>query len=79
MLARCIANDYGRLGVRANAVCPGWVRTLMIDRFDFAVLPLLDSFVLTQHFRKLLVGRNDLIKRAAEDSAARYEVGDSRA
>jgi meso-butanediol dehydrogenase / (S,S)-butanediol dehydrogenase / diacetyl reductase len=31
MLARCIANDYGRDGVRANAVCPGWVRTPMGD------------------------------------------------
>jgi meso-butanediol dehydrogenase / (S,S)-butanediol dehydrogenase / diacetyl reductase len=31
MLAKCVANDYGRLGVRANAVCPGWVRTPMGD------------------------------------------------
>ena len=31
MLARCVANDYGREGVRANAVCPGWVRTPMGD------------------------------------------------
>ena len=31
MLARCVANDYGRQGVRANAVCPGWVRTPMAD------------------------------------------------
>jgi meso-butanediol dehydrogenase / (S,S)-butanediol dehydrogenase / diacetyl reductase len=31
MLARCVANDYGRMGVRANAVCPGWVRTPMGD------------------------------------------------
>ncbi len=31
MLARCLANDYGRDGVRANAVCPGWVRTPMGD------------------------------------------------
>jgi meso-butanediol dehydrogenase/(S,S)-butanediol dehydrogenase/diacetyl reductase len=31
MLARCVANDYGRQGVRANAVCPGWVRTPMGD------------------------------------------------
>jgi NAD(P)-dependent dehydrogenase (short-subunit alcohol dehydrogenase family) len=31
MLARSIANDYGRRGVRANAVCPGWVRTPMGD------------------------------------------------
>jgi len=52
--------------------------TLMIDRFEFAVLPLLDSHVLTLHFDKLLVGRNELIKRAAEGSTSRYEVGDSR-
>ncbi len=32
MLARCVANDYGRNGVRANAVCPGWVRTPMADQ-----------------------------------------------
>jgi meso-butanediol dehydrogenase / (S,S)-butanediol dehydrogenase / diacetyl reductase len=31
MLAKCVANDYGRQGVRANAVCPGWVRTPMAD------------------------------------------------
>jgi meso-butanediol dehydrogenase / (S,S)-butanediol dehydrogenase / diacetyl reductase len=31
MLAKCIARDYGRQGVRANAVCPGWVRTPMAD------------------------------------------------
>jgi meso-butanediol dehydrogenase/(S,S)-butanediol dehydrogenase/diacetyl reductase len=31
MLAKCIASDYGRQGVRANAVCPGWVRTPMGD------------------------------------------------
>jgi NAD(P)-dependent dehydrogenase (short-subunit alcohol dehydrogenase family) len=31
MLAKCVANDYGRHGVRANAVCPGWVRTPMAD------------------------------------------------
>ena len=52
--------------------------TLMIDRFEFAVLPLLDSHVLTPHFEKFLVGRNELIKRAAEGSTSRYEVGDSR-
>jgi NAD(P)-dependent dehydrogenase (short-subunit alcohol dehydrogenase family) len=32
MLARCVASDYGREGVRANAVCPGWVRTPMADQ-----------------------------------------------
>jgi meso-butanediol dehydrogenase/(S,S)-butanediol dehydrogenase/diacetyl reductase len=32
MLAQSVANDYGPRGVRANAVCPGWVRTPMGDR-----------------------------------------------
>jgi meso-butanediol dehydrogenase / (S,S)-butanediol dehydrogenase / diacetyl reductase len=31
MLTKCVAADYGRQGVRANAVCPGWVRTPMAD------------------------------------------------
>lgn len=31
MLMQTIANDYGPSGVRANAVCPGWVRTPMAD------------------------------------------------
>jgi NAD(P)-dependent dehydrogenase (short-subunit alcohol dehydrogenase family) len=31
MLTRCVAADYGRQGVRANVVCPGWVRSPMAD------------------------------------------------
>lgn len=31
MLTRCLANDYGPLGVRANCVCPGYVHTPMAD------------------------------------------------
>ncbi|MFD1718376.1 SDR family NAD(P)-dependent oxidoreductase [Georgenia deserti] len=30
-LMRSIARDYGPRGVRANAICPGWVRTPMAD------------------------------------------------
>jgi NAD(P)-dependent dehydrogenase (short-subunit alcohol dehydrogenase family) len=31
MLVRTIARDFGNRGVRANVVCPGWVRTEMGD------------------------------------------------
>jgi meso-butanediol dehydrogenase/(S,S)-butanediol dehydrogenase/diacetyl reductase len=31
MLTRCLANDYGPAGLRANCVAPGWVRTPMGD------------------------------------------------
>ena len=30
-LTRSLARDYGRVGIRVNAVCPGWVRTPMAD------------------------------------------------
>jgi meso-butanediol dehydrogenase / (S,S)-butanediol dehydrogenase / diacetyl reductase len=31
MLTQCIALDHGPQGVRANCVCPGWIRTDMAD------------------------------------------------
>ena len=34
MLTQCIALDHGPEGVRANCVCPGWVRTPMADERD---------------------------------------------
>jgi len=46
--------------------------TRMLDSFEFAVAPLLDSLVLAPHFRAFLLGRNELIKRAAEGDASRY-------
>lgn len=30
-LAKSLARDYGRKGVRTNAICPGWVATAMAD------------------------------------------------
>ena len=36
-LTRSIAVDHGRQGVRANAICPGWIMTEMADAaFDLA-------------------------------------------
>ena len=31
MLTATIAHEYGARGVRANVVCPGWIRTEMAD------------------------------------------------
>jgi NAD(P)-dependent dehydrogenase (short-subunit alcohol dehydrogenase family) len=31
MLVQSIAVDFGPRGVRANAICPGWIRTPMAD------------------------------------------------
>jgi NAD(P)-dependent dehydrogenase (short-subunit alcohol dehydrogenase family) len=31
-LTRALANEYGRVGIRANCLCPGWVRTPMSEQ-----------------------------------------------
>src|SRR6185437_8854602 len=44
-LTKTLARDYGRHGVRVNAVCPGWVQTPMADAEmdEFAAHASLDS------------------------------------
>ncbi|MGX5771636.1 SDR family NAD(P)-dependent oxidoreductase [Microbacterium trichothecenolyticum] len=44
-LTKTLARDYGRHGVRVNAVCPGWVQTPMADAEmdEFAAHADLDS------------------------------------
>ena len=37
MLTRCLANDYGPRGLRANCVCPGWVRLRALLHRDAAL------------------------------------------
>nr|ELR5113541.1 SDR family oxidoreductase [Providencia stuartii] len=43
-LMRSIARDYGRQGVRANAICPGWVKTPMADE---EMQPLINQYQFT--------------------------------
>jgi meso-butanediol dehydrogenase/(S,S)-butanediol dehydrogenase/diacetyl reductase len=43
MLTQCIALDHGAAGVRANCVCPGWVRTPMADREMDSLAEKLDA------------------------------------
>ena len=37
-LTKSIAHDYGKFGVRANAICPGFVRTPMADATMAAIM-----------------------------------------
>ncbi|SFV05607.1 SDR family NAD(P)-dependent oxidoreductase [Pseudoduganella namucuonensis] len=51
-LARSIARDYGPRGVRANTVCPGWVRTPMADE-EMAELMARHGLDLEQAYRRV--------------------------
>ena len=69
MLARSVASDYGPLGVRANAVLPGWVRTPMGDE-DMDALGELRGFGREEAYR--LAHAHVPLRRPAEpDEVAR--------
>jgi len=63
-LTRSLARDYGRQGVRTNAVCPGWVRTAMADE---QMQILVDKYSLADiEAAYALVARDVPLGRAAE-------------
>jgi meso-butanediol dehydrogenase / (S,S)-butanediol dehydrogenase / diacetyl reductase len=63
MLTRCLANDYGPQGVRANCVCPGWVRTPMGDEDMSAVASAWGASLEDAYW---LCNRETPLRRAAE-------------
>jgi len=63
-LTRSLARDYGRAGVRVNAVCPGWVRTAMADQQMDALRERQGLASIEEAYR--LVTRDVPLGRAAE-------------
>ncbi|HEI8866701.1 SDR family NAD(P)-dependent oxidoreductase [Serratia sp. AKBS12] len=61
-LMRSIARDYGPLGVRANALCPGWVTTPMADE---EMQPLMAAHQLTLEQAYQRVCRDVPLRRPA--------------
>lgn len=62
-LTRCLANDYGPQGVRANCICPGWVRTPMGDEDMSAVADAWGASVDDAYW---LCNRDTPLRRPAE-------------
>lgn len=62
-LSRSLARDYGPLGVRANVVCPGWVRTPMADE---EMQPLMAQHGLSLDEAYALVTGDVPLKRPAD-------------
>ncbi len=63
MLTRCLANDYGPQGVRANCICPGWVRTPMGEEDMSAVADAWGASVDDAYW---LCNRDTPLRRPAE-------------
>lgn len=69
-LTRSLARDFGRKGVRANAVCPGWVTTEMADEqmsvlvHKFGLAGVEDAYRLVT--RDVPLGRPALPREVAE-------------
>ncbi|TKC88676.1 SDR family oxidoreductase [Trinickia terrae] len=65
-LTRSLARDYGRRGVRTNALCPGWVRTEMADDEMRALMALHGLATLDEAYARAT--RDVPLGRAAEAS-----------
>ncbi len=63
MLTRSLANDHGPQGVRANCVCPGWVRTPMGDE---AMVEVADKWGGSVEDAYWLCSRDTPLRRPAE-------------
>lgn len=61
-LMRSVARDYGPRGVRANAICPGWVTTPMADE---EMRPLMEKHNLSLEEAYRLVCRDVPLRRPA--------------
>jgi meso-butanediol dehydrogenase / (S,S)-butanediol dehydrogenase / diacetyl reductase len=61
-LSRSVARDYGPDGVRANVVCPGWVRTPMADK---EMTPLMQAYGISLDEAYRLVTQDVPLRRAA--------------
>jgi meso-butanediol dehydrogenase / (S,S)-butanediol dehydrogenase / diacetyl reductase len=73
-LIRCLALDYGRDNVRANAVCPGFVQTKMMDQlFAEATDPEAEK---ASYMREIPNGR---FARPSEVASAIYHLASDEA
>jgi NAD(P)-dependent dehydrogenase (short-subunit alcohol dehydrogenase family) len=75
-LTRCIASEYAEFGIRANALCPGWLATPMTEE------RLQDPTIRDALQRQIPLGRIASVEDVADvaiflvSDAARYVTGD---